>query len=355
MYNHILNTQERECIDSFDKVIIWGFPLHTHTHSYIHAMWYKAFKEGFNKDTYWFHDKEYPVQDNFNYNNCLFISEGYADYKIPILDTSTYFILNAINPSRYIDKNARLIEIRFNVVEMHDINNDFNLNDGTHENLIELTNNARYEKLYSNKDLHSSKRDNKITKMDYECIYLYWATDLLPHEISYNDIQIKKDNSIYYLGSPGRSINYHLFKGICESQGIKWLTNNPWVRPLSFEDNKNIMQKSLLCPDFRPIGTDTDTEEFGIKNGKNHLEIGYLPCRVLKAISYGQVGITDSIHVKNILKEHVLYDSDMNKLFIKAMENKNNISMIKASMEYVKNNHTYINRVRELVKALVQK
>ena len=26
------------------KIIIWGYPLHSHTHSYIHAAFYKAFK-----------------------------------------------------------------------------------------------------------------------------------------------------------------------------------------------------------------------------------------------------------------------------------------------------------------------
>ena len=55
----------------FDKVIVWGFPLHTHTHSYIHGGWVKAFKS-LGYDTYWFHDNEYPT--DFDYNNCLFIT-----------------------------------------------------------------------------------------------------------------------------------------------------------------------------------------------------------------------------------------------------------------------------------------
>ena len=191
--------------------------------------------------------------------------------------------------------------------------------------------------------------------MNYECVYLYWGTDLLPHEFSYDDINIEKDNAVYYLGSPGRSHNYPAFKNICEQNGIRWVANNPWVRPLSFDDNKQLMKKSLLCPDFRPIGTDKDTLEFGIKNGKNHIEIGYLPCRVLKAISYGQVGITDSAHVKDILKEHVLYHPNMEELFKMAIAERKNVSMIQKAMDYVRDNHTYINRAHELIKALVQK
>ncbi len=81
----------------FSKVIIWGYPLYTHTHSYIHYGWYKAFKHmGYN--TFWFHDNEFPV--DFDYNDCLFISEGYADNNIPIIESSIYFIHIAINPLR---------------------------------------------------------------------------------------------------------------------------------------------------------------------------------------------------------------------------------------------------------------
>ena len=43
----------------YSKVIIWGHPLHSHTHSYIHEAYYRAFKY-LGYDVYWFHDNEYP-------------------------------------------------------------------------------------------------------------------------------------------------------------------------------------------------------------------------------------------------------------------------------------------------------
>ena len=39
------------------KIVIWGYPLHSHTHSYIHAAFYKAFTH-LEYETYWFHDGE---------------------------------------------------------------------------------------------------------------------------------------------------------------------------------------------------------------------------------------------------------------------------------------------------------
>ena len=56
---------------SFKQVIIWGFPLHTHTHPYIHGGWFKGFKHlGYN--TYWFDDNNIP--SDFDFNDTLFIN-----------------------------------------------------------------------------------------------------------------------------------------------------------------------------------------------------------------------------------------------------------------------------------------
>ena len=77
------------------KVIIWGYPLHTHTHSYTHAAVFKAF-ESLGYETYWFHDGEYP--EDFDYENCLFFTEGFADSKMPLRKTSTYFVHVCVNP-----------------------------------------------------------------------------------------------------------------------------------------------------------------------------------------------------------------------------------------------------------------
>ena len=45
-------------INMFQKVIIWGYPLNTHTHSFVHYGWHKGFK-ALGYETYWFHDQDY--------------------------------------------------------------------------------------------------------------------------------------------------------------------------------------------------------------------------------------------------------------------------------------------------------
>ena len=347
-----LSPDELHVLQSYSKVIVWGYPLHTHTHSYIHAMWVKVFQEAFQKDTYWFHDGEYPA--DFDYTNCLFIAEGFADENIPVHDTSVYFVHKVYRPEKYVSKGARLIEMRFNVMEIHDDCNYFKLDDGTHNNIVMLSDETKYERLFDNRGIHSERRDDVIQPIEYECIYIYWATDLLPHEFDYADATRQREPIIYYVGSLSKSNNRLVFQQICQHFNIQTVCVDPWKTPISFEENRDLMKRSLVCPDFRPIGSPKDTEKYGPKSGPNQLENGYLPCRVLKAMSYGQLGITDSVYVKNILGEHVVYHPDMRQLFYLSMRDRTNEEMIVNGMKYVQERHTYVNRARDLLRALLQ-
>ena len=192
------------------KVIIWGFPLHSHTHSYIHGGWFKAFKS-LGYDTYWFHDKDYPIQ--FDYNNCLFITEGYADDNIPIVNTSTYFVHICRNPEKYLNKVKRLIEIRYLVDHIKDVNYNYVLNKEKCEKISDAT---YYEKLNNNGGI--AKYHNNPIKMDYECIYTCWATDLLPEEITEESIDFPKQKCIYWCGSYNANNNPELRRFVIESK-----------------------------------------------------------------------------------------------------------------------------------------
>ena len=55
------------------KIILWGYPLHTDTYSYIYEAFKKAFEhQGY--EVYWFTDESHP--HDFDYDNCLFFCEG---------------------------------------------------------------------------------------------------------------------------------------------------------------------------------------------------------------------------------------------------------------------------------------
>jgi len=328
----------------FSKIIIWGYPLHTHTHSYIHYGWYKGFKHlGYN--TFWFNDNNFPLE--FDYENCLFISEGFADNNIPIVKTSTYFIHIAINPEKYINKVKRFIEIRYLVDNIIDFNYNYVLDKTT---CVKISDCTYYKKLYDNGDLAKSHANPQL--MEYECIYTCWATDLLPNEIIESNINVAKENKIYWFGSSNQHNTYEIkkFYDECIKNSIEFIDNNPWTNPIPFNKVQHLTMISYMSPDFRSSG---DITKIALgETGTCHKQIGYIACRVFKAISYGCLGITNSKHTYELLEKTPIYNDDESQLFYDAQSQLNNIELIVKQMNIVREKHTYINRINDLLKVL---
>ena len=328
----------------FSKVIIWGFPLHTHTHSYIHYGWTKGFKH-LGYETYWFHDGDFPK--DFDYSNTLFITEGYADTNIPIKDSSIYFVHIARNPEKYIGKVKRFIEIRYLVDAIKDCNYNYVLDKSKCNKISEC---SYYEKLINNGGI--ARYHNNPIHMEYECIYTCWATDLLPDEIREENIYISKERKIYWFGSANHTNTreIRLFYDECIKNGISFVTNNPWTNPKSFEEVQHLTMKSYMSPDFRSSG---DPHKIAIgETGTCHKQIGYIACRILKAISYGHIGITNSRHTYELLEKKVIYNENEGQLFYDAQKELNNYELIKEQMRIVREKHTYLNRIRDLLSLL---
>ena len=56
----------------FKKVIIWGLPLHSHTHSYIHDCFFKAFTS-MGYDTVWVDKTQEKIDNSFLDNSWLLL------------------------------------------------------------------------------------------------------------------------------------------------------------------------------------------------------------------------------------------------------------------------------------------
>jgi len=323
------------------KIVIWGHPLHSHTHSYIHGGFKKGF-EHMGHEVHWFNNDDYPSQDDFDYTDCLFITEGYDDKNIPVVESSVYFIHCCVNPYKYLDKGARLIDIRYNVKELNDVNYSYVFSE---QNPQKLGPCEYYQKNASTDELAVNWRKDR---REYEAIYLSWATDLLPHEFNFEDMKIKRQRKSYYVGSISSSnINQiQPFAKACEVAGIEFIHSDPWRNPLSWEENKKLVQDSYVAPDIRGVGLGDDNPDTGC----NHLKTGYIPCRVLKNISYGQVGMTNSVHVRDLFDGDIVYNSNTYDLFFDTEANIDNYPLIEHQMNLVKDNHTYLNRCGSILR-----
>ena len=319
------------------KIIIWGYPLHSHTHSYIHAAFYKAFKH-LGYETYWFHDENYP--DNFDWNDCLFWTEGFADKNIPLNKNSVYYVFCTPDPAKYINAGVKkFIDCRYNHVWHKDHVNSWKID----KSKLKKVGPCCYLQEKKNKRVQVLNDYHQYWIEDYDKLYITWATNYLPEEFDFNDINYPRENKIYFSGnisSHGRCENYSTFKPFvdeCIKNNIEFIHNDPFSNPLSEEEVIVRTKKSILGVDIR---------------GPEHIRNGYVPCRVFKSISWGHMATTNSIEVYNELEGNGVYQPNTAQLFYDSMEKRLDHEFIKKSMMYVKENHTYLNRIQSLMSIL---
>jgi len=77
--------------DKIKQVVLWGHKLHSHSHSYIHGAFYKAFTF-LRYKTLWLNNLDNI--SNINFEETLFITEGQVDQNIPIRSDCYYVIHN---------------------------------------------------------------------------------------------------------------------------------------------------------------------------------------------------------------------------------------------------------------------
>lgn len=298
-------------LTSFEKVVVWGHKLHSHTHSYIHNAFFRAFKE-MGYETYWFDNSD--DVSGFDFSNTLFLTEGQADANIPLREDCRYILHNCYGTKyRFILEN----------------NKGFNL------------------QVYTD-DVLSNPSCEKIQPCIYfdvkgKCMFMPWATDLLPQEI--DEIKekipsVKKTNAIWWIGTLGDGKFGNIkeiapFAKAAKSQGISF-KNKIF---LDVEDHVDRILHSYMAPALV---------------GEWQKKQGYIPCRIFKNISYGQMGITNSFRVYELFEEKIVYNSDTSQLFFDADKKIKSMSTeeLYELIDFVKTKHTYINRIQTLLSFL---
>lgn len=292
-----------------DRVIIWGHKLHTHTHSYIHWGFYRAFKH-LGYETHWIDQSD--AIGSIPLSNSLFITEGQVDQRMPVRDDCYYIIHNCnAAPYRHLLKNGHAI-----ILQVY-----------THDCL------DRKEPSFS-QCFHYD--------LSQPIIYMPWATDLLPQEIDAMKSKIatrfQKDSTAVFVGTVaggtfGNQAQVNGFKKGCQEYGINF--NHGGAKSKSMEENIEMVQRAQLAPALQ---------------GAWQCEKGYIPCRIFKNISYGALGITNSKTVWELFDKKIVYDPNCYELAKKsiAASREWTVDQQYELMDMVKEKHTYITRIEQL-------
>jgi hypothetical protein len=287
------------------KFISWGFRNINSTHSFIHYAYKKAF-ESMGWKSYWF-DNQDDVS-NFDFSDCLFLTAGGADQKIPVRKDCRY-ILHNCDLDKYLDviDNSIILQVYTKSVLERDV-----------------------EKI--NSCVFYQKNGNVL--------YQPWATDFLPSEINLLDrLDFNSDKNVNWVGSiwnnsqnQGNIIEMEQLKISLLNRGINF-TN---LTKIPYDDNKKYINESFISPSVQ---------------GKWQIDNNYIPCRVFKNISYGEFGITNSKSVSDLFNGMLVYDNNIDNMVEKSIERRYNIKLseLNDQISFVRNNHTYINRIKTIL------
>jgi hypothetical protein len=288
-------------------VVIWGHKLHSHTHSYIHNAYYRAFRKmGFT--VLWLDDgDDISVYD---LNKCIFLTEGQVDSKIPLIKEA-FYILHHCDVNKY--KDYKYINL-CNYVNDCTLGISYNFPGG------------------------KCQKINYYTYYDYDnkALYQPWATDRFPEEIPDVPREIEKScKSIYYVGTVWEE----------NVKELRKLKKSAISRGFSFKNLEEISEdgaidaviSSYVSPDIR---------------GTHHRNVGYIPCRIFKNISYGIIPATNSIYVSNFFGHKLPFCENASKILSvneEYLTNVDNLQNSKNLIQEIKQNHTYLNRVTSIL------
>ena len=288
------------------KFIVWGHKLHSHTTSYVLYGYLIAFKY-LGYDVY--HFDESDDVSNFDFSDCLFLTEGQVDKNIPIRKDSRY-ILHNCDAEKYIDAGVDYLNL-----QVYNVDSDNN----RYSNTIKIDDFVYY---------HSS--DNTLDQP--------WATNLLPHEVETELIITRNKTSCFvgmvWAGVHGNISEITSYAESCTKHG--YLHEDYPPGSMSFEQNRKLIADSEIAPTVVGVWQ------------KEHK---YIPCRIFKNISYGKLGMTNSETVRDVMEGNIVYDNDPACLVDKYLSTSTELQkqMFRDSAKLVAEEHTYINRIENIL------
>lgn len=291
------------------KFIAFGCKDKNSTHSYIHYAYQKAF-ESLGWESYWIHNTEVNKVD---FSNALVMTLGGWDWDIPLRKDCKYILHNCkIEKYSSVIDNSMILQVF--------------TKDALKRNVEKIDDCIYYQK---DKDFGAP------------VLYQPWATDFLPNEIEEKQhLNFSLERKVFWVGSIWNQ------SGQGNTEEISRLVDCLEKRNLKFErieadynNNKDIINKSFISPALQ---------------GGWQCEVGYIPCRIFKNISYGEFGITNSKWVNELFGEELVFEENIDEMVELSLSKREVITLseLNSQIRKVKEKHTYINRIENILKVI---
>ncbi len=301
----MISTELCKKIRRFNKIVIWGLKTQNHTHRYIHHHFFTVLKKlGIN--VVWVDDSN--ENENVIGNEDLVIAAGLWVQNLPIRNGVYYCLHNGP--------------------------------EDVHQK-IDITKNIRLQ-VYTNPAEQASEKWDEVTFFDKgsQTLFQPWATDLLPDEFKIPVSRVL-ENCVFWVGSiwnneqnQGNTNEIQILKNVLNKRNIELV----WLKNISDSQNIKYVRLSRIAPAIA---------------GRWQVEHNYLPCRMWKNISYGQLGISNVKKFDDIFKDCIVKGQGIEEIIDNALSLSLDKyrDMLFEQQQIVKKNHTYANRLLGIVRA----
>lgn len=304
---------------NINRIVIWGLRYKYHTQRHIHQAFYEnAKKMGY--ETVWLEDtpqnsKKIKAGDLIISTQAIgkMVPEKFKieDYNIPIREDIFYCLHNF--KSIFTDKLNPNNLIKLQV---------YNTIDGAEQ---------------------SDQKWGPVTFFNSKTRTLYqpWGTNLSPEE--FKKPTFSKFPFVFWVGN------------VWNDSGNRGNLNEIAELKTALKENELKFIKIKVVPDFLHTFLIRHSRIAPAIGGGLQVKIDYLPCRIFKNISYGQLGITNIKKFKDILGENYI-EGDTIKDIVKnalCLSKKEYLEKIKKQQEIIKN-YTYITAIKNIIKAFNQ-
>jgi hypothetical protein len=297
----------------FRRVVVWGHPWGSHTHSYVHAGFVRAL-QALGVETVWTDDP--PLLDRLGSAQTLFITEGQVVGQLP-RDRSCRYVLHNVEREWYQDLVGQVLLLQTHTLDV----------------CREEAERASGERL--NGYTYAAADDDGTV-----VLYQPWATDLLPDEFDFSLAPPPLGPGAYaaWVGTIGRGE----FGNEDELAGFRTAAADAGVdfvhrQGVTLATHRALVAGSVVAPAIV---------------GSWQLRKGYLPCRIFKNVSYGRVGLTNSPVVSSIFEQEVPWRADTAELLSLGVELLSHRELLVQQMGEVQARHTFYNRLETILSYL---
>ncbi|MDX6664905.1 MAG: hypothetical protein QOG68_1111, partial [Solirubrobacteraceae bacterium] len=313
-------------VAAFARVVVWGHPLHSHTHSYVHQGFARAFR-ALGVPTIWTDDVH--ALGAIDLADTLFLTEGQVAAGMP-LRADCHYVLHNVARATYAPVADRVLLLQVAGTEPDD-----RARDGSVERVDAYT--------YSEQGRNGPA-----------VLFQPWATDLLPAEFDFGvplpprlsqrrlttlarRLAGRAPQAVWVGtigdGKFGNAGELAPFRTACREAGVPFVHRAGVDRAVHMD----LVRRSFVAPAIV---------------GRWQLENGYIPCRIFKNISYGRPGLTNSPWVEAAFDSEVLCRADTAELFWASTRVVPSRRALRTQMLEVRERHTYLSRIATILEHL---